>query len=467
MVSLGKKTFRQGIHLPEEKDDTAQLAIRHFPFAPLMLIPLQQHIGKAAICIVRENQEISRGQLLGKPNGFMSTAIHSPAEGIVKRIGLMPSAQGKMVKGIYLDPFSGSTQEIFCSEPCGLESTPEEILNAIQQSGIVGLGGAAFPTHAKLKAPEGKHIDTLLINGAECEPYLTTDHRVMLEQYQDIYLGIRYLLKVTGAQQAIIGIEENKQNAADTLQQHMPDDLPARIETVSTKYPQGAEKMLIKALLDRVVPSGGHSVDVHVAGVNVATCAEIGRLLPLGQGIQERVITIGGPAVIKKGNYRIPVGTPLRFLLETVGVSENMSSVFLGGPMMGQAVSNLDIPITKGTSGVIAFTQEQMKKQPEKVYPCIHCGRCVDACPMSLIPSQLGLLAKNEEFNTMAEQFHLKECFECGACSFVCPSHIPLVQYFRIAKLSLKQKSLKQKLLKQQSLEKQSISKPKPATQPH
>ncbi len=441
MLGLAKKTFRNGIHPPEHKDDTSQLAIRHFPFAPLLLIPLQQHIGKAASCVVRENQEISRGQLLGKPNGFMSTAIHSPAEGIVKRIGLMPSMQGKMVEGIYLQTFSGSTQEIGCGEPCGLDASPEEILNAIQQAGIVGLGGAAFPTHAKLKAPAGKTIDTLLINGAECEPYLTTDHRVMLEQYQDIFVGIRYLLKVTGAQQAIIGIEENKQNAADILRQHLPRDLPAKIAMVGTKYPQGAEKMLINVLLGRIVPCGAHSVDVHVAGVNVATCAEIGRLLPLGQGIQERVITIGGSGIIKKGNYRIPIGTPLRFLLETVGVADDISTVFLGGPMMGQAIGNLDIPITKGTSGVIAFTQQQYRKRPEKIYPCIHCGRCLDACPMMLIPSQLGLLARNEQFTTMAEHFHLNECFECGACSFVCPSHIPLVQLFRIAKNSIKKQA--------------------------
>ena len=442
MFGLAEKTFRHGIHPPEQKDDTSQLAIHHFPFAPLMLIPLQQHIGNAAICVVKENQEVGRGQLLGKPNGFMSTAIHSPAEGFVKRIGLIPSAQGKMIEGIYLQPFSGSTQEINTGEPCGLDALPEEILKAIQQAGIVGLGGAAFPTHVKLKVPEGKSIDTLLINGAECEPYLTTDHRVMLEQYQDIYMGIRYLLKVTGAQQTVIGIEDNKQNAADILQQHLPRDLNVKIETVNTKYPQGAEKILINVLLNRVVPSGGHSVDVHVVGVNVATCAEIGRLLPLGQGIQERVITVGGPGIIKKGNYRIPIGTPLRFLLEAVGVTDDMSTVFLGGPMMGQAISNLDIPITKGTSGVIAFTQQQYQKRPETIYPCIHCGRCLDACPMSLNPSQLGLLARNEQFTTMTEQFHLKECFECGACSFVCPSHIPLVQLFRIAKHALKKESI-------------------------
>jgi len=441
MNRLAQKTFPHGIHPPENKEDTARLAIKHFPFAPLMMIPMQQHIGKASLCVVQENQEVVRGQLLAKADGFLSSTIHSPATGLIKRIDLMPSIQGQMIEGIYLQVYSGSTQEVLSGEGCSQDASPEEILQAIQNAGIVGLGGAAFPTHAKLKPPKGKFVDTLLINGAECEPYLTTDHRVMLEQYQDIFLGIRYLLKVTDAERAIIGIEENKLDAVEVLKQHIPRDLPVKVETVNTKYPQGAEKILIKVLLGREVPAGAHSVDVHVAGVNVATCAEIGRLLPLGQGIQERVITVAGPGIIKKGNYRIPIGTPLRFLLETVGLSDDVSQIFLGGPMMGQAVGSLDIPITKGVSGVIAFTQNEQLGLADKVYPCIHCGHCLDACPMSLNPSQLGILAKNDRFGEMVEQFHLKACFECGACSFVCPSHIPLVQYFRIAKQSLRKRN--------------------------
>jgi len=205
------------------------------------------------------------------------------------------------------------------------------------------------------------------------------------------------------------------------------------------KYPQGAEKMLLPALLDREVPSGGLPIDVGVVVVNVATCAEIGRLLPTGRGIQERVITITGPGVKDKGNYRIPIGTPLRFLLETVGMEDDVTRVFMGGPMMGPAVSSLDIPVVKGTSGITAFTARQtgpVVSAPE--YPCIRCAYCVDACPIFLNPSQLGILAKNGEYARMAEEQNLMDCFECGSCSFVCPSHIPLVQHFRVAKAAVR-----------------------------
>jgi electron transport complex protein RnfC len=260
----------------------------------------------------------------------------------------------------------------------------------------------------------------------------------MREQREDLFDGVRYLLKATGAARAILGVEANKVDAAEHLRAALPADLPATVEVVRVKYPQGAEKMLITALLGREVPSGGLPIDVHALVVNVATAAEIGRLLPRGRGIQERVITITGPAVKRKGNYRIPIGTPLRFLLETVGVEENVDRVFLGGPMMGQAASTLDIPITKGTSGVVAFTATEAERTHTQVYSCIRCAYCVDACPMFLNPSQLGLLARNEQFERMATEFHLMDCFECGSCSFVCPSHIPLVQRFRMAKAAVR-----------------------------
>jgi electron transport complex protein RnfC len=339
-----------------------------------------------------------------------------------------------MVPGIYLEAFPSSSQEVLEGTPVDLDTaTPEEILQGIQEAGIVGLGGAAFPTHVKLKIPEGKHCDVLIINGIECEPYLTTDHRVMLEQADDIFMGIRYLLKSTGAERCIIGIEANKQDAADHLASQLPDDIPVTVEVVPVKYPQGAEKMLITALLGREVPSGGLPIEVGAVVVNVATTAEIGRLLPHGRGIQERVVTITGPGVRKKGNYLIPVGTPLRFVLEQVGADENISEVYMGGPMMGVAVSNLDISIVKGTSGIVVFTDETVQRS-DKIYPCIKCGACVDACPISLTPSKLGVLAKFEAYDTMAEEYNLMDCFECGSCSYVCPSHIPLVQYFRLAK---------------------------------
>jgi electron transport complex protein RnfC len=428
-----QRTFAHGIHPPEAKDDTRDLPIKQFPFAPVMIVPLLQHIGKPALPVVREGQEVARGQLLAEPDGFMSVAMHAPASGVIQRIALAPGISGKMTPAIYLKPFPGSSQEVGEGTPCELaNATPDDILLAIQRAGIVGLGGAAFPTHVKLKVPADKQIDTLIINGVECEPYLTTDHRVMVEQQADIFTGVRYLLKATGANRAIIGVEANKRDVAATLQAELPGDLPASVEIVAVKYPQGAEKMLIRALLGREVPSGGLPSDVNVVTVNVATTAEIGRLLPHGRGIQERVITIGGPAIRKKGNYRIPIGTPLRFALEYAGMEERLSRVFLGGPMMGQTLPSLDVPITKGTSGFVAFTDAQTAAPPE--YPCIRCAYCVDACPLFLNPSQLGLLARAGQYERMEDEYNLMDCFECGACSYVCPAHIPLVQRFRAAK---------------------------------
>jgi electron transport complex protein RnfC len=439
MRILGLRSFRHGVHPPESKDETSGLAIRQFPFAPLLIVPLVQHMGKPSLPEVRDGQEVVRGQRLARPDGFMSVSMHAPASGVVRRIALAPSISGRMVPAIYLKPHPGSTQEVAEGTPCSLETaTADEIIAAIQDAGVVGLGGAAFPTHVKLKLPEGKHADTLIVNGAECEPFLTTDHRVMLEQREDVFRGIRYLLRVTGAERAIIGVEANKRDAAGHLREGLPADLPVSVEVLQVKYPQGAEKMLIKALLGREVPSGGLPLDVHALCVNVATTAEIGRLLPHGRGIQERVITITGPAVKRKGNYRIPIGTPLRFILETVGVEEDVNRVFLGGPMMGQAASSLDIPITKGTSGVTAFTDREAQRTHRQVYPCIRCAYCVDACPVFLNPSELGVLAHNEAWQRMADDFHLMDCFECGCCSFVCPSHIPLVQQFRMAKTALR-----------------------------
>lgn len=438
MRLLGSKTFRHGVFPPEEKDATRDLAIRQFPFAPLLVVPLLQHLGEPAVPVVREGQEVSRGERIGRPGGFLSVAMHAPASGVVRRIALAPSPAGRMVPAVYLEPFPGSTQEVAEGAPCPPDASPEEIVVAVQEAGVVGLGGAGFPTHAKLRPPEGKWVDTLIVNGVECEPYLTTDHRVMLEQRDDVILGIRYLLRASGAARAIVGVEENKRDAAEHLRRGLPADLPASVEVLRVKYPQGAEKVLITALLGREVPSRGLPVDVHALCVNVATTAEIGRLLPHGRGIQERVVTVAGPAVRRKGNYRVPIGTPLRFLLEEVGVAADVSRVLLGGPMMGQAVAQLDVPVTKGVCGVIALGARDARSAAPPEYPCIRCGYCVEACPMLLDPSTLSALARSEEFGRMAEELHLFDCFECGSCSFVCPSHIPLVQQFRVAKAALR-----------------------------
>jgi len=445
LFNLHKNTFKHGIHPPESKDETNGLPIRQFPFAPVIILPMAQHIGAPSQIVVREGQEVQRGQLLAKANGYVSVPMHAPVSGTVRKIANVPTISGKMSTGIYLEAFPSSTQEVLEGKPIDPETaTPEEILQGIQDAGIVGLGGAAFPTHVKLKIPEGKKCDTLIINGVECEPYLTTDHRVMLEQENDIFTGIKYLLKATGAQKAIVGIEANKQDAADHLEKHIPKDLPVSVQVLPVKYPQGAEKMLITSIMGKEIPSGKLPIEAGVVVVNVATTAEIGRLLPHGRGIQERVITITGPGVKKKGNYLIPVGTPLRFVLEQVGVDEEISEVYMGGPMMGVAVSNLNISIVKGTSGILVFTKKDVGRS-STIYPCIKCGACVDACPILLNPSKLGILAKFEAYNEMASDFNLMDCFECGSCSYVCPSHIPLVQYFRLSKRIVRKREAEKK----------------------
>lgn len=445
MFGFTKNTFKHGVHPPEHKEDTNGLPIRQFSFAPVITLPTSQHLGKPSKIIVYEGQEVQRGQLLAEADGFMSVPLHAPVTGRVRKIGTMPTISGKMADGIFLESLPASGQEVIEGQPIPRSSSAEEILQGIQAAGIVGLGGAAFPTHVKLKIPDGKRCDTLLINGIECEPFLTTDHRVMLEQADDIFMGIRYVMKATGARRAILGIEANKQDAADYLMERIPADLPLEVRVVPVKYPQGAEKMLITSILGLEVPSGGLPIDVNAVVINVATTAEVGRLLPHGRGIQERVITITGPGVKKKGNYLIPIGTPLRYLLEEVGVDGQIKEVYMGGPMMGVAVSNLDISITKGTSGVVVFSEQQVtSSQPE--YPCIRCGACVDACPLSLNPSKLGILAKNEAYDLMASDHHLMDCFECGSCAYVCPSHIPLVQYFRISKSIVRKRAAKKQL---------------------
>ena len=439
MTFFSGKTFAHGIHPPESKDDTAGLPIRQIPFPPVLVVPLSQHIGKPAAAVVRDGQEVTRGQCIARPDGFVSVAMHAPVSGVVRGIGMTPGISGRMIPGIFIEPFPGSTQEVLEGPPCDPESAePEEIISAIQQAGLVGLGGAGFPTHAKLRIPEEKHVDTVIINGVECEPYLTADHRVMLEHAGDVVAGIPYLMNASGAGRTIIAVEANKPDAAEALRKAIPEGAPISVEVLPVKYPQGAEKMLISALLGREVPSGGFPLDVHALCVNVATTAEIGYLLPRGAGIQERVMTIGGPGIRKKGNYRVPVGTPLRFVLDTVGVEDDILRVFLGGPMMGNAVSSLDIPVTKGTSGVVAFGASESERTHQKVYPCIRCAYCVDACPIFLNPSELGLLAQSQQYERMAEEFNLMDCFECGSCSFVCPSHIPLVQQFRFAKAAVR-----------------------------
>ncbi len=431
---LPGKHFWRGVHVPEHKDQTAHLAIRRLPFAPLLVVPLQQHTGAPAIPIVREGQEVVRGEPIAKAGGFVSIPMHAPATGFVERIALAPSARGELTRAIYIKPYPSVGQEVLYGAPQNVDTmTSEEIVTAVQATGVVGLGGAAFPTHVKMKVPDGKKIDTVVVNGCECEPYLTTDHRIMLEQAAQVLHGARIAMRAVGASRAVIGVEDNKIDAVEALRKANGAASDITIEAVPTKYPEGAEKILVQVLLGREIPSGGLPADVGLAVFNVATLAQIGDLLPSRRGLIERVITITGPGVSKPGNYLTPLGTPIRFAIEHAGCDPATSSVILGGPMMGAAVSSLDVPITKGVSGILVLTKDEVNGH-SRIYPCIHCGACVDVCPMQLNPSRLGMLARKERYEEMATDLHLMDCFECGCCSYVCPSHIPLVQYFRISK---------------------------------
>ncbi|MDX1981506.1 MAG: electron transport complex subunit RsxC [Bryobacteraceae bacterium] len=432
---IGGKHLSRGVHPPEFKELTCRLPIRRLPFSPMLVIPLSQHAGAPAVSIVREGQEVVRGEPIAKAGGFVSVPMHAPATGRIEAIALAPSARGELTQAIYLKPWPSASQEILYGAPQDIDHmSPAEIVAAVQDTGVVGLGGAAFPTHVKLKVPEGKRVDTVVVNGCECEPYLTTDHRVMVEQADEVVHGTRIVMKAVGAGRAIIGVEDNKPDAVEALGKAVTSTPEITVEAVATKYPQGAEKMLIQVLLGREVPSGGLPSEIGVAVFNVATLAQIGELLPRHQGLIERVVTITGHGVSKPGNYLTALGTPLRWALEQAGCTEKVASVILGGPMMGPAISSLDVPVTKGVTGILVMTAEELNGRAAQVYPCIRCGACVDVCPLHLNPSRMGMLARKERYEEMESEFHLNDCFECGCCSYVCPSHIPLVQYFRVSK---------------------------------
>ena len=430
------RTFRHGVHPMDHKEQTAHLAIKRLPFAPKVYVPLAQHIGAPAVALVKPGQEVVRGEPIAEAGGLVSVPMHAPVTGIVRSIDhLVPTAAGPKTPAIVIETYEAATQEVLYGLDQDLDNlTRDELIKAVQASGMVGLGGAAFPSHVKLLPPEGKIIETLIINGCECEPYLTCDHRVMLEQTDRLIAGIRAIMRATGARQAIIGVEDNKLDAVKAIREKLPEGEAISCEAVETKYPQGAEKMLINSLLNREVPSGGLPVDIGVAVYNVGTMAQLGELIPRSRGLIERVVTVSGPGVGKPGNYLVPIGTPLRFLMEQVGSSSEANEVIVGGPMMGMTVASLDVPVTKGVSGVVVFEKEAEDQQERPVYPCIKCGACLDACPINLNPSMLGQLASVRQYDVMAADFHLNDCFECGCCSYVCPSNIPLTQYFRIAK---------------------------------
>ena len=433
---FSKKTFAHGIHPLDHKEATAGIPIRRIPFADQVIVPLAQHLGAPAKAIVKAGQEVVRGEPIAKPDGFMSIPMHSPVTGVVKSIDrLVATAAGPKTPAIIIDTYAASDQKVLFEGAVDIRQlTPEKLVQAIQDSGMVGLGGAAFPSHVKLLPPEGMSIDTVIINGCECEPYLTCDHRIMLENTDKLIIGIQMVMAAVDAKRAIIGVEDNKLDAFEMIHNKLPKDGSISCELVETKYPQGAEKMLINSLLNQEVPSGGIPAEIGVAVYNVGTMAQLGDLLPQKRGLIERVVTVSGNGVNKPGNYLVPIGTTMRFVLEKVGLKDDFSKIILGGPMMGMTTASLDVAITKGVSGIVVLGPQYPESKKQQVYPCIKCGACLSACPVSLNPSMLGQLAMVRDYEAMEDTYHLNNCFECGCCSYVCPSNIPLTQYFRIAK---------------------------------
>jgi len=438
-----RKTFAHGVH-PAGNKNTAGRPIRRLPFAPRMILPLAQHTGKPAVPIVSVGQEVVRGQLIAKADGFVSVPIHASVDGVVEAIELRPSARGPWAESIVIRAYEASTQEVRWGEPRDMDALgPAEMLNAVQETGMVGLGGAAFPSHVKLTVPKDCTIHTLIVNGCECEPYLTCDHRMMIEMTDDMIAGTRYAMRATGASKAVIGVEDNKMDAVEAIRRKLPADGSITIEAVQTKYPQGSDKMLTHALLGIDVPAGVRASQLGVLVHNVGTLAMLGKLMPHGHGLTERVVTVTGPGIARPGDYWVPLGTPMRHVLEHAGAKDvTEREIILGGPMMGQSVASLDVPVTKGVSGILVFDKRDIDAESNaRTYPCIKCGSCVNACPMGLNPSMLGMLAAGRDYDRMGTEYHLGDCFECGSCTFVCPSHIPLVQQFRVAKGILRERA--------------------------
>lgn len=429
----GRGGFRHGVHPPELKDLTSGIPIRRMPFPDRIVLPLRQHAGAPARSLVRRGDRVERGDKVGEAAAFVSSPVHASAAGTVRDVRLWRHADGSMVETVVIDVDPVSAQlprPRIVPEWDGL--SPAGVVEAIRDAGIVGLGGAAFPTHVKLSPPDDVELDVVVANGAECEPYLTSDHRTMLEHPERVHRGLRIMMYALGLDRAIIGVEENKPDAIEALRRTVPDDLDVEVVGMTVKYPQGAEKMMIETLLGREVPSGGLPMHVGVLVQNVGSIAAMAQVFDSGEPLIERIVTVTGPGVRRPANLIVPVGTKVRDVLEFCGgLTGDVRKVLFGGPMMGTCLPDLDVPILKGTTGVVALTAAESR--PERVYPCIRCGLCVDACPVFLNPSLLGSLARAGRLEEMMEA-HLADCMLCGSCSYVCPSNIPLSQMFGAAK---------------------------------
>jgi len=424
------KTFPYGIHPPENKGWTSESLLESMPLPEKVFIPLLQHFGSPAESLVNKGDEVYVGQKIGEGKTLFSASVHSSVSGKVLAVDSHVHPGGNPVPTVTI---ANDSQDRFSPEikqaktPFSL--SPEEIRQRVKDAGVVGLGGAAFPTSVKLSPPSDKPIDAIIINGCECEPMLTADYRLMLEYSEDILNGAELIRLATGAERIIVGIEDNKLPAYKNLEK-LTQNSRIEVSLLKTKYPQGAEKNLIYALLRREVPRGGLPFDVGIVVQNVGTTKAIWDAVSQGIPLYQRAITVSGPGIKNPKNILVRIGTPFKDVIEFCGgLKDGVDTLIMGGPMMGIAQWSLDVPVIKGTSGILAWESSA----PATEYTCIRCSRCIEHCPMGLAPTQLMKYVKYEVYSD-AENWGALDCVECGCCQYICPSKIPLVHWIRLGK---------------------------------
>lgn len=433
-MKLENLTFKGGVSVPHYKELTENLPIEKAKEPAIVKIPLHQHTGAPCEAMVKVGDSVKVGQKIGESEAFVSAPVHSSVSGTVKEIMDMPIPTGLTVKCVVIE--SDGKNELHESvRPKGkLEDlSSEEIIEIIREAGITGMGGASFPTHVKLSPPSDKKIDTVLINGAECEPYLTADHRVMAEEAEKVIFGLKAIMKALGVDRGVIGVEKNKPDAIKALKEASQGEENISIATLKVKYPQGDEKRLINAILGRVVPSGGLPMDVGAVVSNASTTRAIAEAILEGKPLIERVTTVTGNGIKNPKNLLVKIGTPFKDLIEECGgfTEDSPGKIIAGGPMMGISQFSIDVPIIKGSGGILVLSKEEAK--PEPIQPCIRCGKCLEVCPVKLQPLYISSYTLKKNFDK-AEEYNALDCVECGACSYICPAKRPLVESIRLAK---------------------------------
>lgn len=428
------KTFRGGVHPNDQKHFSNTHPIEVMDVPQILYFPVAQHIGAPAKPIVQKDDLVKKGQVIGEAGGFVSAPIHSSVSGKVLKIEKRPHIFGNMVDNIVIENDGLEEWAEGCNkqDPSWESLTPEELKNRIKSAGLVGMGGATFPTFVKLSPPPDKKIDTVILNGVECEPYLTADHMLMLEKGEGIVHGLNIIMKALGVTTGYIGIEENKPDAIEKMSGLVKDEKNISVIALPVKYPQGAEKQLIKAVLNREVPSGGLPMDVGALVQNVGTAFAAYEAVCFHKPLIERVVTVTGEGVNKPANLLVRIGTLVSDLLKKCELKPEANKVIFGGPMMGLAQHLTDIAVIKGTSGVLCLTDAKIVESG----PCIRCAKCVQGCPMGLHPSKLSLLAESKRFDEMKD-VNCLDCIECGVCTYVCPAKRPIVHQIKLGKAEL------------------------------